>query len=210
MTAATIPAPAGRHSANGSVHHRARRLYIDSGQEAVVYLHRDSELCRSEGFESQTRVWVRIGSQSILATLNVITGDLLAVIEVGLSESAWTRLGATDGSPVLFAHPLPLDSLRHVRGKIHGQRLDAPAFNAVIEDIAAGYYSDLHLAAFLTACAGDRLDRQEIVDLTRSMIATGERLLGPGARPWISTAWVGCRATERLSWSCRSLPRPVS
>jgi len=176
MTAATIPAPAGRHSANGSVHHRARRLYIDSGQEAVVYLHRDSELCRSEGFESQTRVWVRIGSQSILATLNVITGDLLAVIEVGLSESAWTRLGATDGSPVLFAHPLPLDSLRHVRGKIHGQRLDAPAFNAVIEDIAAGYYSDLHLAAFLTACAGDRLDRQEIVDLTRSMIATGERI----------------------------------
>jgi thymidine phosphorylase len=176
MTAATAPAPAGQHAANGSIHHRARRLYIDSGQEAVVYLHRNSELCRSEGFESQTRVWVGIGNRSILATLNVITGELLALTEAGLSESAWIRLGAVDGSPAVFAHPLPLDSLRHVRGRIHGQRLDAPAFHAVIKDIAAGYYSDLHLAAFLTACAGNRLDRQELIDLTRAMIATGERI----------------------------------
>jgi thymidine phosphorylase len=63
-----------------------------------------------------------------------------------------------------------------VRAKIHGQRLDAPALAAVVTDIAAGYYSDLHLAAFLTACAGDRLDRQEICDLTRAMIGSGERL----------------------------------
>jgi thymidine phosphorylase len=176
MTAGTAPAPANRRAANGSIHHRARRLYIDSGQEPVVYLHRDSELCRSEGFESQTRVWVRIDDHSILATLNVVTGELLTVTEAGLSESAWDRLAAKDAAPVVFAHPLPLDSLRHVRGKIHGQRFDAPALRSVVRDIAAGYYSDLHLAAFLTACAGDRLDRHEMSDLTRAMIGSGERL----------------------------------
>jgi hypothetical protein len=37
-----LAAPAPGHPV-----HRARRLNIDSGQEAVVYLHRQSEVCRS-------------------------------------------------------------------------------------------------------------------------------------------------------------------
>lgn len=176
MTTITASSPAAERAVDGSLAHRARRLYIDSGQEAVVYLHRDSPLCRSEGFESETRIWVRIGSRAILATLNVITGGLLALTDVGLSESAWARLEATDGSIVGFAHPLPLESLRHVRAKIHGERLDAPALESVVNDIAAGYYSDINLAAFLTACAGDRLDRREMIDLTQAMIGSGERL----------------------------------
>jgi thymidine phosphorylase len=156
--------------------HRARRLNIDTGQEAVVYLHRDSDVCRAEGFQSATRVWVRVGGAAILATLNVVTGDLLRVDEAGFSEVAWYRLHAAESDGVEFAHPLPLESLGLVRGKIQGRRLDAPALEAIVNDIAAGYYSDLHLASFLTACGGDRLDRQEMTDLTRAMIATGERL----------------------------------
>jgi thymidine phosphorylase len=155
---------------------RARRLYIDSGQEAVVYLHRQSEVCRSEGFESETRVSVSIGPRAILATLNVVTGPLLGVAEAGLSESAWARLVAEEGAVVEFAHPLPLDSLRHVRAKIHGQRLDAAALSAVVNDIAAGRYSDIYLASFLTACGNERLDRQEMIDLTLAMVASGDRL----------------------------------
>ena len=75
-----------------------------------------------------------------------------------------------------FAHPLPLDSLRHVRAKIHGQRLDAAALSAVVNDIAAGRYSDIYLASFLTACGNERLDRQEMIDLTLAMVASGDRL----------------------------------
>lgn len=162
--------------APGRSQHRARRLHIDSGQEAVVYLHRDSEVCRSEGFESEIRVAVTLGPRTILATLNVITGDLLDVADAGLSESAWTELGAVEGALVEFAHPPPLDSLRHVRAKIHGQRLGAEALGAIINDIAAGAYSDIHLASFLTACGGERLDRQEMTDLTLAMVASGDRL----------------------------------
>ncbi|HEX5574542.1 MAG TPA: thymidine phosphorylase family protein, partial [Gemmatimonadales bacterium] len=177
MTAAASWRPtAGPAIDDGGLTHTARRLCIDSGPEPVIYLHRDSQLCRSEGFESERRVWVRTGSGAVLATLNVVTDGLVRLSEVGLSESAWARLHATEGSVVEFAHPLPLESLAHVRAKIHGQRLDAAAIDAVIQDIAAGNYSDLHLAAFLTACAGDRLDREEIGDLTRAMTASGERL----------------------------------
>ena len=156
--------------------YRAVRLYVDSGQEPVVYLHRDSAVCRAEGFESETRIAVSLGSRSILATLNVVTGPLLGAGEAGLSESAWTQLAATDGAELSFAHPPPLESLSLVRAKIHGRRLGAPALAAVVGDIAAGRYSDIHLASFLTACAGDRLDRQEMIDLTLAMVASGDRL----------------------------------
>lgn len=56
MTTATGFQPVIRHAVDGSMSQRARRLHIDSGQEGVVYLHRDSDLCRSEGFESETRI----------------------------------------------------------------------------------------------------------------------------------------------------------
>jgi len=156
--------------------HRARRLGIDTGQEAILYLHRESQIVRSEGFDSQARVQVRAGERTIAATLGVVTGPLLALDEAGLSEAAWARLGAAEGQPVQLTHPAPLESLGYVRAKIHGKRLDAGALASVIGDIAAGSYSDIHIASFLTACAGERLDRQEIIDLTNAMVAAGERL----------------------------------
>jgi thymidine phosphorylase len=156
--------------------HRARRLGIDTGQEPVIYLHRDSQVCRSEGFESETRVWVRCRDQAVLATLNVVSNELLALDEAGLSEAAWARLAPQAGDSLRVAHQMPLDSLGYVRGKIHGSRLDAPSLGAIVHDVAAGLYSDLQIASFLVACAGNRLDQQEITDLTVAMIGAGTRL----------------------------------
>jgi thymidine phosphorylase len=165
----------------GDLSHRARRLGVDTGQEPVVYLRRDSAVVRSEGFDSQTRVEVEAGGRRLRATLAVVTGALLEEREAGLSEAAWSRLGAEVGEPLRFRHPRPLPSLRHVRAKIHGHRLDGRALQEVIGDVSRGEYSDIHIASFLTACAGDRLDRQETVDLTRTMVSVGDRLTWPRA-----------------------------
>lgn len=161
--------------------HRARRLRIDTGREAVVYLHRDSAVGRSEGFESEIRVEVTLGARTILATLNVVTGTLLDAGEAGFSESAWSQLGAVEGAEVRLCHPLPLESLGAVRAKVHGRRLDSASLAAIVTDIAAGRYSDIHLASFLTACGGDRLDHQEMIDLTLAMVASGDRLTWPSS-----------------------------
>ena len=45
-----------------------------------------------------------------------------------------------------------------------------------MREIGAGLYDDIHLAAFVTACAGDRLDDGETVALTNAMVKVGERL----------------------------------
>lgn len=155
---------------------RLRRLGIDTYQEPVLYLHGDDPVCRSEGFEAESRVEVAVGDRCIIATLNVVHGDILALGEAGVSEAAWRALRAEAGAPVSLRHPPPLESLGHVRAKVYGRKLTAAALGAVIDDVAAGRYSGLQLAAFVTACAGDRLDGDETVALTRAMVDAGDRI----------------------------------
>jgi thymidine phosphorylase len=160
---------------------KLRRLGIDTYQEPVLYMHRDCPVCHSEGFEAQSRVELHVAGRSIVATLNVVHGDFLSPGEAGLSEAAWRLLGADEGGSVTLRHPAPLESLGHVRAKVYGRRLTGSGIAAVIADVAAGRYSDLQLAAFVTACAGDRLDLDETIALTRAMVEVGERIdWGPG------------------------------
>jgi thymidine phosphorylase len=161
---------------------KLRRMGIDTYQEPVIYMHRDCPVCQSEGFEAQSRILIALNGKTIIATLNVVTGDLLNTHEAGLSESAWRLLAPMEGDEITVSPPEFLDSLSHVRAKIYGQRLDPPAMTSIIRDVAAGRYSDLYLSAFITACAGDHLDLAETIALTQSMIAVGERVSWPGAR----------------------------
>lgn len=136
----------------------------------------DCHVCRSEGFQAQARVKVELGDRSIVATLDVITTDLLAPGEAGLSESAWELLEAREGSRIALSHAEPLDSLGCVRAKIYGKQLDAAAMRSIMRDVAERRYSDVHLSSFITSCAGDRLNLQEVIDLTHAMIEVGEKL----------------------------------
>jgi thymidine phosphorylase len=153
-----------------------RALGIDTHQEFVIYIHRDCHVCRAEGFEAQTRVEVSCRDRHLIATLNLISSDLLNAGEASLSLSAWRALQVTPGDVVNVTHAPTLDSLSVMRAKIYGHRLDAPALQAIINDVAAGHYSDLHIAAFLTACAGGRMDLQETIDLTAAMVNAGEKI----------------------------------
>ncbi len=158
---------------------RARRLGLDTQYEAVVFMHKDCPVCRSEGFIAHTRVLLCNGAREVIATLYQVTGDLLAHDEAALSESAWLRLGLREGDQVVVTHPAPLDSLSHVRSRIFGHDLGESAFHAIIADVVDGKYSDIDLSSFLTACAARALDQKEILALTHAMVEVGERLRWP-------------------------------
>jgi len=136
----------------------------------------DCHVCRSEGFTANARVKLSCGERSLIATLYQITSDLLADGEAGLSESAWERLGLKNGDTISVSHPRPLESLRKVRGKVYGERLNDQTANAIIQDIVAQRYSDIHLSSFITACSSRPLNHQEVTALTSAMVAAGDRL----------------------------------
>jgi len=156
---------------------RPVRLGIDTHQEPVIYMRADCPVCRSEGFEAHSRVLVSIGERHLIATLNVVRSEqLLAVDAVGLSEAAWQRLDPAPGERARFAHPPPVESLSDVRRKIYGHELGDEQLNAIVHDIVRRRYTDVELAAFVTACSGDRMSVAEVTGLTRAMIDVGERL----------------------------------
>ena len=155
---------------------RARRLGIDTQYEAVVFMHKDCHVCRSEGFVAHNRVLLRVGTRQVIATLYQVTGNLIAPDEAALSESAWSRLGLQDGETVSVAHPDPVESLSLVRSRIYGNALSDVAFRKIVGDIVAGQYSDIHLSSFITACATNPLDRREVFALTKAMVDAGDRL----------------------------------
>lgn len=155
---------------------RARRLGVDTYREPVVFLRSDSPVCRAEGFRAMSRVQLGAGGRSVVATLNVVLDGIVDRCEAGLSEAAWLALGVADGGLVEISHPEPVESFSAVRSKIYGCRFDPAALHDIVRDVAAGRYSSIELAAFVTACAGKDMSMEETLALTRAMVDTGTRL----------------------------------
>lgn len=155
---------------------KLRGLGIKTYKEAVIYMREDCHVCRAEGFEVQARVKVALNGKNVIATLNMVTSDILRHGEASLSEYALQKLGAEDGDEIRVSHPSPVHSLSYMRSKIYGNILGAGHMQSIVDDIVAGRYSDIHVSSFLTACAGGRLNQMEIVHLTRAMVDSGQRL----------------------------------
>ncbi|MBU6472890.1 MAG: thymidine phosphorylase family protein [Alphaproteobacteria bacterium] len=165
-----------RALADGHNELKARRMGIETLHEAHVFLRADSHVCRSEGFTSQNSVLVTYQGHSIVATLYVVGPELLGEREIGLSEYPWAHLELKPGSIVSVSHPPPLESFSHVRSKVYGHKLSDRAFKDIIEDIVAGRYQNIDLSAFITTCAANSLDLEEMIGLTRAMVDVGEHI----------------------------------
>jgi thymidine phosphorylase len=62
-----------------------------------------------------------------------------------------------------------------VRTKIFGYKLAEQKSNGIVEDMSEHRYSNIEIASFLSVCAGSWLDIDEIIYLTRAMVACGKR-----------------------------------
>lgn len=149
---------------------------IDTQREHVVFMRKDCHICKSEGFQALTRVLVTVKGKSKIATLYIITNEILKTGEAGLSESAWIDLEAKEGDEISFSHVQPVSSMSSIRAKMYGKALVYTDFQNIINDIVKGEYSNIEIAAFITACGGDNLSIDEIIGLTKAMVVSGQRL----------------------------------
>jgi thymidine phosphorylase len=155
---------------------KVKRLGLLTQDEPIVLMRSDCHVSKSEGLASRARVLLKANGREVIATLYEVANDWLDVDEAGLSEAAWRRLDAKDGDVLKVRHPPALESLAEVRRRIYGGRLDRAAFAAIVADIVAGRYADIHVATFVAACSAFALDVDEIRHLTEAMVNTGERL----------------------------------
>ncbi len=155
------------------------RIGIDTYQHAVVFMRKDCHVCRAEGFNAMTRVRVCTERKSITATLITVSDDFLSHQQAGLSDVAWQMLAAEEGEVAQFSHAPAVDSMSYVRGKLYGEALTDDSAAQIVADIKKGNYSDVQLAAFVAACADDRLSLAETISLTKAMVASGKKFSWP-------------------------------
>ncbi len=156
---------------------KLRRLGIDTYRENVVYLHRECELYRAEGFQALSKVKICADGRRILAVLNVVDDDsIVTPTDLGLSEEAFAKLGVNEGHLVSIEHAEPPASMNAVRRKIAGERLSQEDYRHIINDITDKRYSKTEISAFLVASGQTDMDRDEVLFLTRAMLESGEQL----------------------------------
>ena len=164
-------------STSGAERMLLQRAGLDTYLEPVVYMRADCAVCRSEGFESQTRLWVHVDNKRILATLNVVTDiGWLKPGFAALSEAAWRRLDPQPNDTASFSHADAPESARLIRAKVYGQPLSREDFTLIMRDAVDGALADVELASFLTACAARPMSTKEVIELTLAMVDVGERL----------------------------------
>lgn len=157
-------------------------MCIDTHTEHVVFLHRHAVDRGELGLNPLDRVRVVVAGtadrppREIEGVLNFCHDGLVADDEVGVSESAFRDLGVAEGTLVTAALAAPPESVRRVRSKLGGARLERADFDAILKDVASHRYSKVELSMFVLACALRRLDAAELVDFTRAMIDIGQRL----------------------------------
>lgn len=155
---------------------KVKSLGIDTYRENIIFMRSDCHICRSEGFTALTRLVVHHHEKYIIATLDVIHSDLLQENEAGLSDIALKRLNVIEGDLISVSHLKPIESLSDVRAKMYHNKIDEAAYHRIINDVTKGLYSDIEIAAFISACAGDNLDLDEIIWLTKAMIDSGSKI----------------------------------
>lgn len=151
-------------------------LGINTHKDPIIYMREDSFICKSEGFNAQTRVMVKLNKRFIIATLNMIETDLLHHNEASLSNYAWNLLCAKNGDEITVTHPKTLESISFIRSKIYGNELTMPETECIINDIVSGQLSDINIAMYIAASGGDRLTKQEVLNLTHAMVKSGQQL----------------------------------
>lgn len=155
---------------------RVRRIHLHTQREPIVIMRTDCPVCRSEGLAPRSQVLLRANGRELIAVLFQGADNLLGIDEIGLSEAAWELLGAAEGEWAAISHPPALKSMGAVRSRIFGETLEGSAFDGIVSDVVAGRYSDVQLAAFLTAGSALPLTDDETVALTGAMARAGEQL----------------------------------
>lgn len=156
---------------------KARKLNIDTRKHFVAAINSDCALCRSAGFRSEARVNIQNSGHPIIATLYVTNNPEISPGEIGLSDSAWEKLGVHEGDKLIVTLAETLDSFALVRAKLHGKTLSDVDYKAIMNDMVEGRYSDIQLAAFVTAFVD--LDKAETTSLTKAMSESGRQLKWP-------------------------------
>ena len=140
-------------------HKDARLLDIRSGDRIVVHHEKATVTCILDISESKKAV---------------------PPSKIGLFEEVLDKLKVRQGNTVDIHLTGKPESVKHIRDKIFGKRLSYEELYHIIDDITHDRLTDIEKTYFVSGCFANGLTDEEVVDLTRAMVETGDTLKFPG------------------------------
>jgi len=150
----------------------AEVLNITAGGRRIAIMGEETALLL--GVHSSDRICITYCEQQLIAIANVATN--FPKNHIGLYEEISDVFRLKTGETVnVHLAELP-ESLRHVRAKLHGERLRGHDMVVIVKDVVERHLSEAEIAAFLTALNIYGLNMGENEALSRAMVETGDTL----------------------------------
>ena len=155
---------------------RLRRIGIDTHRESIAFLDNDDLIGRALGLHPLDRVEVSANGRTVLAVLNTVEGPVLQEGTIGLSNTAFEKLGVSEDTIVDVSPAEPPASADFLHAKMAGKELTSSELRAIINDVVHGRFSKVELTAFVVSTKIFGLSDDEITGLINAMVESGEGL----------------------------------
>lgn len=146
------------------------RYYDVDSSEPTALLHDDD--CAEIGVKENDRISIS-GPRSAIALVSK-SDTLVAKGAVMLPSSIMAKCGVSEGDTVSVQYASKPDSVRSIRRKMDGEKLDRDEIEAIVEDILDNKLSKIEISAWLTALYINGMDIDEIAEFTMAMANTGD------------------------------------
>jgi AMP phosphorylase len=148
---------------------------IATGGVQVVILNQDD--ARDFDLHHEDRLLVRKGRKETTAILDIAESPKAVPRgRIGIFEEVLDALNAKEGDEVEFTLGDKPKSLACIKKKLDGAQLTAAEIKQIVTDITENRLSDVELTSYVTANYANGMSMREIVDLTKAMAATGDRI----------------------------------
>ena len=147
-------------------------MSIDTGREHRVLLNPNSDIVKSEGIISTSKVKIISKKNHVYGTLYL--SRKIQKSEVGITVPMAKQLKVKDNEIVTVKHSEALKSFSVIRDKLRGKRFTEQGIYEVIKDVVDGKYTDMHIACLCAATEGENLSDDEIAYFAKAMVNTGD------------------------------------
>ncbi len=159
----------------GSMKLRVKGIKISTGNVMVGILNEKD--ARQLDCHSEDRIRIRRGKDEETAIVDVTNQDsVVPEGSIGLFMEAKKKHHFRNNELVEITLEKKPESLLYIKKKLDGRKLTENEIHAIVKDIVDDKLSDAELTFFVAGTYTRQLDPEEIVWLTKAMVATGERL----------------------------------
>lgn len=150
---------------------KLKHIPVKSFGENIAYIYNGCALYKVDDLNKVTKLEIHKGNKTIYAFLQIVAEEgVLVADEIGLNDDAFNTLNMSEGTEVHVSLAAPSASTQALRRKISGEVLTSGEYAAIVNDISAGRYSKMDIAAFLVACSAS-MSSTELVSFTEALVA---------------------------------------